>query len=122
MAIPVHPALAKVVGRRQRSGFVTPGLAKLPEWALSNMVMRHFRRCGLEERERPDNFRRSVATVGFHSFRSTFITNMANIGAPMAMVQAIVGHMSPEMSMHYYRANAEAARAKIAALPGYGLE
>jgi hypothetical protein len=27
--------------------------------------------------------------------------------------------MSPEMSMHYYRVNAEAARARIAALPDW---
>ena len=60
-----------------------------------------------------------MPNVGFHSLRSTFITAMANIGAPMAMVQAIVGHMSPEMSMHYYRVNAEAARARIAALPDW---
>ena len=121
VAIPVHPALGAVVGKRKRSGYVTPGLARLPEWALSDRVMEHFRLCGFDETEKPDNFRHAVATVGFHSFRSTFITNMANIGAPMAMVQAIVGHMTPEMSIHYYRANAEAARAKIAALPGYGI-
>ena len=121
VSIPVHPALGCVIGKRKRSGFVTPGLAELPEWALSRRVMEHFRRCGFDETEKPGNFRHAVVTVGFHSFRSTFITNMANIGAPMAMVQAIVGHMTPEMSMHYYRANAEAARSKIAALPGYGL-
>jgi len=121
VAIPVHPALAKVLGKRKRSGSVTPGLAALPEWELSDRVMDHFRACGFDEQEKPKGYRRAVAVVGFHSFRSTFITNMANIGAPMAMVQAIVGHMTPEMSMHYYRANAEAARARIDALPSFGI-
>ncbi len=121
VSIPVHPSLAKALGQRKKHGFVMPGLAALPEWRLSEEVMRHFASCGFSESEKPKGYRHAVATVGFHSLRSTFITEMANVGAPMAMVQAIVGHMSPEMSMHYYRANAEAARAKVAALPGYGL-
>ena len=119
VAIPVHPALARIVGKRKRTGYVMPELAALPEWELSDRVTEHFKACGFEAGEKPDGYRRSVPVVGFHSLRSTFITNMANIGAPMAMVQAIVGHMSVEMSMHYYRANAEAARARIAALPDY---
>ena len=119
VAIPVHPALARIVGKRKKSGHVMPELAALPEWALSDRVTAHFQACGFEGGEKPDGYRRNVPVVGFHSLRSTFITNMANIGAPMAMVQAIVGHMSMEMSMHYYRANAEAARARIAALPDY---
>ncbi len=119
VAIPAHPALTRIVGKRKRTGYVMPELAALPEWALSDRVTAHFQACGFEGGERPDGYRKSVPVVGFHSLRSTFITNMANIGAPMAMVQAIVGHMSPEMSMHYYRANAEAARARIAALPDY---
>ncbi len=121
VSIPVHPSLAKVLGERRKSGYVTPGLATLPEWSLSRQVMAHFHDCGFNETEKPDGYRHAVAVVGFHSFRSTFITEMANVGAPMAMVQAIVGHMTPEMSMHYYRANAEAARDRIAALPGYGI-
>lgn len=119
VAIPVHPALARIVGKRKQSGRVMPGLAALPEWALSDRVTAHFQACGFEGAEKPDGYRKRVPVVGFHSLRSTFITNMANIGAPMAMVQAIVGHMSMEMSMHYYRANAEAARMRIAALPDY---
>ena len=121
VAIPVHPSLAKVIGKAKRSGYLTPGLAALSEWELSDRVMAHFRACGFSEQEKPKGYRHAVAVVGFHSFRSTFITNMANVGAPMAMVQAIVGHMTPEMSMHYYRANAEAARSRIAALPSFGL-
>ena len=121
VSIPVHPALGKILGKPKRSGYVTPGLSALSEWALSDRVMAHFRACGFAEQEKPKGYRHAVAIVGFHSFRSTFITNMANIGAPMAMVQAIVGHMTPEMSMHYYRANAEAARERIAALPSFGI-
>lgn len=128
VAIPVHPALARIVRRsakngsrsaRRRTGYIMPALASLAAWALSDRVCAHFSACGFEAGEKPSNYRRSVPNVGFHSLRSTFITAMANIGAPMAMVQAIVGHMSPEMSMHYYRVNAEAARARIAALPDW---
>ena len=121
VAIPVHPALARIVRRnaRKRTGYIMPELAALPAWALSGRVCAHFSACGFEAGEKPGNYRRSVPNVGFHSLRSTFITAMANIGAPMAMVQAIVGHMSPEMSMHYYRANAEAARFHVETLPDY---
>lgn len=121
VAIPVHPALARIVGKVKKSGYVMPKLAAMPEWKLSEIVTEHFAACGFEAGEKPEKYRRSVPNVGFHSLRSTFITNMANIGAPMAMVQAIVGHMSQEMSMHYYRANAEAARERIAALPDFGI-
>lgn len=122
VAIPVHPSLQKLIGTRAgRSGYLMPGLASLYEQKLSRRVMRHFADCGFECCEKVEGFRQRVTVVGFHSLRSTFITNMANIGAPMAMVQAIVGHMTPEMSMRYYRANAEAARGRIAALPAFGI-
>ena len=121
VAIPLHPSLAKTLGGRKAAGYVMPTLAALDVRVLSRRVMRHFRDCGFEGAAKVEGFAHRVAVVGFHSLRSTFITNMANIGAPMAMVQAIVGHMTPEMSMHYYRANAEAARARIDALPGYGI-
>lgn len=119
VAIPVHPSLARILGKRKRTGRVMPELAALPEWKLSDVVCAHFRACGFEAAEKQDGFRRAVASVGFHSLRSTFITNMANIGAPMAMVQAIVGHMTPEMSQHYYRANADAARVRVDVLPDF---
>lgn len=122
VAIPVHPSLRKILGAGDgRTGYVMPELARVDEHRLSRIVMRHIRDCGFEEPVAVEGFRHRVPVVGFHSLRSTFITNMANIGAPMAMVQAIVGHMTPEMSLHYYRANAEAARARIEALPGYGI-
>ena len=122
VAIPVHTSLRKLIGARNgRVGYVMPGLADLNSQKLSRRVMRHFADCGFECSEKVEGFHRRVTVVGFHSLRSTFITNMANIGAPMAMVQAIVGHMTPEMSMHYYRANAEAARSRIAALPAFGI-
>jgi len=118
VAIPVHPTLKGILGKKGK-GCVTPELAALSEDALSKRVCHHFSKCGFEAGEKLKGYRRAVANVGFHSLRATFITNMANIGAPMAMVQAIVGHMTPEMSMHYYRANAEAARARINAMPNF---
>ena len=122
VSIPMHPALARVLSstkRRDGTDFVLPELAALPKWDLSYRVTAHFRACGFELPVKPSGYRRAAAVVGFHSLRSTFITNMANIGAPMAVVQAIVGHMSMEMSMHYYRANAEAARSALSRLPSF---
>ena len=41
----------------------------------------------------------------------------ANAGAPLAVVQSLVGHSSPTMTMHYYHGTTDAARAAVNALP-----
>jgi integrase len=37
----------------------------------------------------------------FHDMRHTFITDGAEAGVPVQVMQALVGHMSPEMTRHY---------------------
>lgn len=44
---------------------------------------------------------------------------MADFGAPLAMVQALVGHVSAEMTMRYYRQDLERSRIEIAKLPDF---
>ena len=36
---------------------------------------------------------------------------------PLAQIQGMVGHVSPEMTQHYYRQDAEAARGILDKLP-----
>jgi hypothetical protein len=61
--------------------------------------------------------KRAVVEVGFHSLRHTFVSLCRQSGAPLAVVEAIVGHASPAMTRHYTHIGEAAARASVAALP-----
>ena len=63
---------------------------------------------------------RAVVSVGYHSLRHTFVSLSAESGAPMSVVQAIVGHGSPAMTRHYMHAGADATRAAVESLPSIG--
>ena len=57
---------------------------------------------------------------GFHSLRHTFVSLSAEAGAPQHVIQQIVGHSSPLMTMHYlHLGNADLTRSAelIPALP-----
>lgn len=120
--IPINKVLQRELLSIRRgkggTGYIMPKLAMLPKWELSKRVQTHFRDCGLDEYETRGENMRKAPIIGFHSFRSTFITNMASVGAPLAMVQSIVGHMSPELTQLYYRADTERARAFVEKLTG----
>ena len=109
--LPIHPYLLRVLGKPKKSGYIMPELAAWPEWKLSTAVQAHFMACGLAESVKLSTHRRRSCTVGFHSFRSTFISMMADAGAPLAMVQQLVGHVSAELTQLYYRSSLESARA-----------
>lgn len=115
VALPVHPVLLKAIKScpTRKLEYITPGLASMTEDQLSDIVMAHFRKCGLEEFCKQKNYRRRTAIVGFHSFRSTFIGSMAEAGAPLIVVQSLVGHVSPDMTQMYYRSDVERARKYI---------
>lgn len=120
VAIPVHPALRAALGAHGGTGYVMPALAAKTASACCEVVGRHLRRCGIVTAERRDGYRVRVAVHGFHSFRATFVTRLANAGMPLAQLQGLVGHVSPRMTMHYYRADAEAARETLERLPALG--
>ena len=52
-------------------------------------------------------------SLRFHSLRHTFITDMGERGVPLQTVQAMVGHMSPEMTRYYTHISRQAARAAV---------
>lgn len=113
VSMPVHPRLKKIIEdncNRVASGYIMPGIATTPDWKLSHMVQEHLEKCGMVVRTKVEGYRNSSVVVGFHSFRSTFITNMAEAGASLAMVQSLVGHMTPEQTQAYYRNDVERAR------------
>jgi integrase len=59
----------------------------------------------------------------FHSLRHTFITMMAENGTPLAVTQAMVGHMGDAVTRRYTHISATAARAAVEKLdrirPGF---
>lgn len=117
VTIPIHPVLRNALGRHRTAGFVLPHIASLCEHARSAKVQRHFRRCGLATDGVRDGYFKRYPIVGFHSFRVGFVSRLANAGMPLAQIQGMVGHVSPRMTLHYYRADAEAARPVLERLP-----
>ncbi len=63
---------------------------------------------------------RGITIKGFHSLRHTFVSMSAAAGAPQHVIQRIVGHSSPLMTMHYtHLGNADLLRSadSLPALP-----
>ena len=114
--IPIHPTLARELGKPKKSGYLMPELASWPEWKLSEAVQRHFAACGFEQPQKRDGYKRAMGVVGFHSLRSTFITRLGAAGVPLAVVREMVGHVSEEMSQRYFRADDAMAKKAIEAL------
>lgn len=55
----------------------------------------------IENQDKSKDRDRAVSIKGFHSLRHTFCYLAGIAGIPMAIVQSIVGHMTPEMTEHY---------------------
>lgn len=114
--IPIHPRLLKAIGRPKACGYILPVLATWPRWKLSNAVQDHLRKCGFEEPVKCDGYKKAMPVVGFHSLRSTFITWLGEAGIPLPVVRDMVGHVSEEMTMRYFRGDDEMAKRAIKAL------
>lgn len=112
VSLPVHARLREVVEgiKGNRQGWLTPEFATAPRWRLSDAVMSVFSKCGLAEKAKAAGYRHATPVVGFHSLRASFVTMMCEAGAPLALVQSLVGHVSAEITQMYYRADAERAR------------
>lgn len=135
--IPLHKSLRTILSSCAREGdYVIPTAAaqcvRNPS-GLTRRIQAHFKSCGIqtmrpsaddgqqvqanagkEGRGRP---RRGIVEVGFHSLRHTFVSLCRNAGAPLAVVEAIVGHSSPAMTQHYTHTGADAAMSAIEMLP-----
>lgn len=114
--IPIHPVLRAALGKAKKSGYVMPKIAEWPKWKVSDAVQAHFMKCGIYETEKRDGYKKRSILVGFHSFRSTFITRLGEAGVPLPVVREMVGHVSEEMTMRYFRSDDAMAAKAIAAL------
>ena len=123
VVIPLHETLAGMldaVPSGKRKGYVLPGVAK--DYArdsalVVNRIQALFEGCGIKTGHADEKTGRAVVDVGFHSLRHTFVSLSANAGAPLAVVQSIVGHGSPAMTRHYFHESENALRRVVSALP-----
>ena len=125
--IPLHPILAAMLAEippEKRTGYLLPELAAMYEHdtgMISNRIQAIFTRAGIRTQTTAKGERARV-DVGFHSLRHTFVSLSANAGAPLAVVQAIVGHSNPAMTRHYFHESEAALQSAVAALPTISLD
>ena len=121
--IPLHGELYALLAETPeaaRRGCVLPQTAETyrrDDSALSKTIRAVFGRAGIETRGKVEGYAHAVAKVGFHSLRHSFVSLMGNAGAPLALVQSIVGHSNPMMTAHYFHAQTDALAHAVAALP-----
>lgn len=121
--IPIHNALADILAatpRTKRMGYVMPQTAATylrnpPD--LSHAIQDVFKNCGIATQAQPAKGGRARVAVGFHSLRHTFVSLSANAGAPLALIQSIVGHSNPSMTRHYFHESEAALKNAVAELP-----
>ena len=123
ITVPIHPALLALLAETPehwRKGYVMPGLAKR-YWqyaaALSKDVIELFESCGITTTVKVAGSTRGRPECGFHSLRHSFVSLCAASGVPQSVVQSLVGHGSPSMTMHYTHVGTEAAQNAVAMLP-----
>ena len=121
--IPIYPALGAILAetpQRLRRGYLMPELAAtyLRNTSLiARYIKRVFEKAGIQTSKAIAGYSQQVAEVGFHSLRHSFVSLMGNAGAPLALVQSIVGHYNPMMTAHYFHAQTDALANAVAKLP-----
>lgn len=89
---------------RTESEFVFPKHAEMylsnPD-GVSYRVKRFLEGLGIETTRIPEGRTRAISVKDLHSCRHTFCYYAGLAGIPLAVVQSIVGHMSPAMTAHY---------------------
>lgn len=120
--IPLHPTLTAMLAEvppSERTGYLLPETADVYQRnssLISSRIQAVFEKAGIRTQTTADGERAKV-DVGFHSLRHTFVSLSANAGTPLAVVQAIVGHSTPTMTLHYFHESDTALQSAVAALP-----
>lgn len=68
---------------------------------ISYRVKQFLEGLGIQTTRKPEGRTRAISVKDLHSCRHTFCYYAGLAGIPLAVVQAIVGHMSPSMTEHY---------------------
>jgi integrase len=129
--VPIHPSVAELLRelrRERKQGFLFPeeqALHAKHPGNLTTKIQAFFERCGIKTKEEvgQGHRRRAIVRVGFHSLRHTFVSLCAKAGAPIHIIQKLVGHGNPILTtdkyLHTDKADKQAA---IESLPSLGLE
>ena len=122
--IPMHPVLRAMLAEipsDERKDYVLPQTAVLylkDRSLLNNVVQDHFQAQQVQTvRETAVRRQRALVEVGFHSLRHSFVSLSRESGAPLSVVESIVGHSNPAMTRHYTHTSEDAACTAVAALP-----
>ncbi|MBP5672212.1 MAG: tyrosine-type recombinase/integrase, partial [Victivallales bacterium] len=135
ITLPIHPvlreALEKALTWRENScPYVLPHVAeryKRNRYGIQKDVQKIIRLAtGVEVTEKAEDTQTQRALgacrYSLHSFRHTFASFAINAGVPLPVVQDIIGHGSPIMTLHYSHISTEAKQKAIAALPDMGAD
>jgi integrase len=104
--VPIHPALLAELPA-PGTGPLLPDLAERyarSRYAVAHALTRLFRRA-------------KIADASFHCLRHTFISRLAESGAPAELTRELVGHTSAAMTRHYTHVALDVVRAAVARLP-----
>ena len=114
ICLPIHPLLLKEIdkaasSRKAKDEYIYPQNANgYKDKTINYAVNSIFHKLKLNEKKKT-----------FHSLRHTFISNSANNGTSIHVLQKLVGHSSVRMTMDYYQTNREVIDNTISALPDY---
>lgn len=130
--IPIHPALRAEIepvltSADNTSDYLLPRIAQdytgggASKKRMIDQIQEHFASQGVKLYKPgtgPGTKKRAVVEVGFHSLRHSFVSLCREANAPLAVVEAIVGHSNPAMTRHYSHVGELAASRAVACLPG----
>ena len=68
---------------------------------VSYRIKQFLESLGIQTTRKPEGRTRAISVKDLHSCRHTFCYYAGLAGIPLAVVQSIVGHMSPAMTAHY---------------------
>jgi integrase len=126
--VPLHQSVAKLLRDRKaetKEGFLFPkAQVAHAHGKLIPEIQAFFEGCGIKTTEDvgEGHRRRARVLVGFHSLRHTFVSLCAKAGAPLHVVQKLVGHGNPMLtSDKYLHLDKEDKQAAINSLPSFGL-
>ena len=124
--IPIHPSLRNMletVPDDARQGPVLPQTAvtySRRRNTITSRLQRLFTDCGVQvykEGTGGDTGKKAVLQYGFHSLRHTAVSLLLDAGAPVSVVQAIVGHHSKAMTAKYTHADERSMIAAVGNMP-----
>lgn len=123
--VPIHPVLRDMLAEtpdEQRADHVlleTAALYLRRIDLVTDVIQQHLTKCGIATHKpgTGQSGKRAVVEAGFHSLRHSFVSLCRESNAPLAVVEAIVGHSNPAMTRYYSHVGEAAAGRAIAALP-----